>query len=113
MKARKICLQEHTDALVGSTVETKAMIVGAVSVGGPQSPMTVDDMRLGAAILDAVEESNGAGSVCLPEVQWAFLKKKIETAPFTIGNRAMLSAIDDVLDAEKVDMSESVSEKKA
>lgn len=110
MQARKIYLKTHCDLLVNAdmNIETKAVIVGAVSSGNPETPLTFDDMMKGKPILDGVETASkdGRDYICTTEAEWAFLVKKVKAVKYMLGGRAILAAIQDIIDAEVVNVDE-------
>lgn len=111
VKARKIYLRSHSDELVGDTKETKAVIIGVLTSGGPQSPITFDDMMKGKPILDAIESCNkkdaaGKEYICITEEQWVSLVQKTKAFSYATGGRAMLAAAHDIIDAAIVTMDE-------
>jgi len=100
---RKISLRNHEDKLVGNTVETRAIICGVLSTGS--AGITVDFMRQSLPIIDAVEAASSAqvDHVVIPYTQWILLCGSVNAYRFSVGGRAVLAAIDDIINAEEVD----------
>lgn len=113
MKARKIIFGTYTDPLVakgaaGQEVST-VQVITAVLTSPASKGVSVKQMRDGSGILDALEAASFgmAPHVLISEEQWQYLKGQAEAFQYASGSRAMLSAVDSIIDAEDVDLEES------
>jgi hypothetical protein len=62
-----------------------------------QNGATIDDMRRGIRILDALDAAHG--ELTLEDADWSYLKQKVEHMPWASVDRRILRFVDDVLNA--------------
>lgn len=107
MAMRHISLNRYTDTLIGNNTETKAIICGVLSAPNGNGKMSIGFMRKANAILDAIDAlPTGAEVLLLAEDQWALLAGCTSSYHFPIGGRAVLAAIDDILNAIQAEVEE-------
>jgi hypothetical protein len=62
-----------------------------------QSGATIDEMRRGIRVLDALDHANG--SLELEDADWEFLRQKVERMPWSQVDRRFVRFYDDVMSA--------------
>lgn len=62
-----------------------------------QNGATIDEMRKGIRVLDALDRANG--SLELEDADWEFLKTKVEKMPWAAVDRRFVQFYDDVMQA--------------
>jgi hypothetical protein len=62
-----------------------------------QAGATIDEMRKGIRVLDALDHANG--SLELEDADWEFLRQKVEKMPWSQVDRRFVRFYDDVMSA--------------
>lgn len=62
-----------------------------------QNGATIDEMRKGIRVLDALDRANG--TLELEDADWDFLKQKVEKMPWASVDRRFVQFYDDVMQA--------------
>lgn len=62
-----------------------------------QNGATIDEMRKGIRVLDALDRANG--TLELEDADWDFLKQKVEKMPWAAVDRRFVRFYDDVMQA--------------
>lgn len=90
---------EPGDALYSvNLVDYRVVIEQAVRVPfDRQNGATIDEMRKGIRVLDALDSANG--TLELEDADWEFLKQKVERMPWAAVDRRFVKFYDDVVQA--------------
>ena len=90
---------EPSDPLYAiNLIDYRVVIEQAVRVPlDRQNGATIDEMRRGIRILDALDRANG--QLELEDADWDFLKQKVERMPWAQVDRRFVQFYDDVMQA--------------
>lgn len=76
-----------------------SVLLGTVLGTSPTNSITVDEIRKRVRILDLVENSTD-GTLVLEDSDYAFLNRLIQSFPFSVANKDLLSIIDTITEAK-------------
>lgn len=89
-----------TSEYEANRVDYRNIIENAVRIPlDRQSGATVDEMRKGIRILDALDAAIGDAPLELEDADWEFLKSKVEKFPWAQTDRRFIRFYDDVMQA--------------
>jgi hypothetical protein len=64
-----------------------------------QTGATIDEMRKGIRVLDALDRAIGDAPLQLEDADWEYLKRKVEKMPWAVVDRRFIQFYDDVMEA--------------
>ena len=81
-------------------VEYRLLVEAAVRVPlDPQKGASIDEMRKGIRVLDALDRAIGDAPLELEDADWEFLKSKVEKMPWSLTDHRFVRFYDDVMGA--------------
>lgn len=81
-------------------VDYRSVIEQAIRVPlDRQTGATIDEMRKGIRVLDALDATNGDDVLTLEDADWEFLKSKVERMPWAMVDRRFVEFYDDIVGA--------------
>ncbi|MGC9271911.1 hypothetical protein [Acidiphilium sp.] len=90
------------DAPISDTENLTSAMLFRTAVSAPkQGGVTVDSMRRAMIVLDGLDKASDA--LLLDEAHWQFLRDAMNTCPWGAFSPHIVTATDDVINAEKVD----------
>lgn len=99
---KQIKIRPVADKPGATTKEIISLAVG----NSPQKQLTIDDIRKRVAIQEIMERSEDKESFVLEDAEYQVLVDAIQSFPWAQANRALLTIMDDVLNAETIAISD-------
>jgi hypothetical protein len=100
---KKIVLREGLKGMNKDELVNSVSLLKLVAGNSPQRPLSIEEMRRRVRIIDALEGCEPhAESLLLEDDDAKALVSAVETFPWSAASKAVLTIVDDVLNAETI-----------